>query len=58
MDKTRMMIKIKMWAMIKEELSKMKMIMIKKSQDYDHLLTQDLEKPFNMTIRSTIFLVI
>jgi hypothetical protein len=35
----------------------MNMRMIKKSQDYHHLLTQELDKPFNVIIRSTTFLV-
>jgi hypothetical protein len=39
------------------ELSKMKMEMIKKSQDHHHSLIQELGKPFNMTIISTTFLV-
>jgi transcription antitermination factor NusA-like protein len=59
MNKIRMVIKIKIkiWAMVKGELSKMKIGIIKKSQDHHHLLTQELDKPFNVTIRSTIFLV-
>jgi hypothetical protein len=55
------MIKIKkvnkMKMMIKGELSKMKMRMIKKSQDHHHSLIQELDKPFNVTILSTTFLV-
>jgi hypothetical protein len=31
--------------------------MIKKSQDHHHLLTQELDKPFNVTIWLTTFLV-
>jgi hypothetical protein len=58
MNKMKMMVKIKMWAMIKGEMSKMKMRVNKKSQDYNHLLTQELDKPFNMTIQSTTLLVI
>jgi hypothetical protein len=37
-NKMKMMIKIKTWAMIKEELSKMKMKMIKRSQNHHHSL--------------------
>jgi hypothetical protein len=55
------MIKIKkvnkMKMMIKGELSKMKMRMIKKSQDHHHSLIQELDKLFNVTILSTTFLV-
>jgi hypothetical protein len=58
MNKTKMMIKIKMWAMIKGELSKMKMRMIKKIHDHHHLLTQELDKPFNVTIWSITYFVI
>jgi hypothetical protein len=39
------------------ELCKMKMRMIKKSQDHHYSLFQELGKPFNVTIRSTTFLV-
>jgi hypothetical protein len=53
----KMMIKIMIWAMIRGELSKMKIRMIKKSQDHHHLLIQEFDKPFNVTIRSTIILV-
>jgi hypothetical protein len=58
MNKMNMMDKIKMWAMIKGELSKMNMRIKKKNQDHHHLLTQKLDKPFNVTIWSTTFLVI
>jgi hypothetical protein len=51
------MIKIMRWAIIKGELSMMKMGMIKKSQNHHHSLIQELGKPFNMTIWSTTFLV-
>jgi hypothetical protein len=57
MNKMKTMIKIKRWAMIKRKLNKMNMSMIKKSQDHHHLLIQDLDKPFNVIIRSTTFLV-
>jgi hypothetical protein len=53
---TKMMIKIMIWAMIKEDLSKMKIKMIK-SQDHHHSLIQELGKPFNVIILSTTFLV-
>jgi hypothetical protein len=56
-NKMKVMIKIKRWAMIKGELSKMKMRMIKKSQVHHHSLIQELDKSFNVTIRSTTFLV-
>jgi hypothetical protein len=56
-NKMMIMIKIKIWIMIKGELSKMKIRMIKKSQDHHYLLTQELDKPFNVTIWSTTFLV-
>jgi hypothetical protein len=36
--KMKIMIKIMMWAMIKGELNKIKIRMIKKSQDHHHLL--------------------
>jgi hypothetical protein len=49
------MIKIMRWAMIKGELSKMRMGMIKRSQD--HSLIQELSKPFNVIIQSITFLV-
>jgi hypothetical protein len=49
------MIKIMRWAMIKGELSKMRMGMIKRSQD--HSLIQELGKPFNVIIQSITFLV-
>jgi hypothetical protein len=55
-NKMKMMIKIMIWAMIKEDLSKMKIKMIK-SQDHHHSLIQELGKPFNVIIRSTTFLV-
>jgi hypothetical protein len=57
MNKMKMMVKIKTWAMIKGELSKIKMRMNKRSQNHHHLLTQELDKPFNVTIQSIIFLV-
>jgi hypothetical protein len=44
--------------MIKGELSKMKMRMIKKIHDHHHLLTQELDKPFNVTIWSITYFVI
>ena len=53
----KMLIKIKRWLMIKGELCKTKMMMIKKSQDHHHSLIQELGKLFNITIRSTTFLV-
>jgi hypothetical protein len=56
-NKMKMMTKIMRWAMTKGELSKMKMGMIKKSQDHHHSLIQELGKPFNVPIRSTTFLV-
>jgi hypothetical protein len=56
-NKMKMMIKIMRWTMIKGELSKIKMGMIKKSQDHHDSLIQELGKPFNVTIQSTIFLV-
>jgi hypothetical protein len=37
-NKMKMMIKIMRWAIIKGELGKMKMAMIKKSQDHHHSL--------------------
>jgi hypothetical protein len=52
-NKTKMMIKIIIWAMIKGELSKMKKRMIKTSQDHHHSLIQQFGKPFNVTIWST-----
>jgi hypothetical protein len=56
-NKIKMMINIMRWATIKGELSKMKMEIIKKSQDHHHSFIQELGKPFNLTIRSTTFLV-
>jgi transcription antitermination factor NusA-like protein len=56
-NQMKMMIKIMRWAMIKGELSKMKIRIIKKSQDHHHSLIQELDKPFNVTIWSTTFLV-
>jgi hypothetical protein len=56
-NKMKMMIKINRWGMIKGELSKMKMRMIKRSQDHHHSLIQELDKLFNVTIRSTTFMV-
>jgi hypothetical protein len=56
-NKMKMMIKIMRWAMIKGELSKMKMRMIKTSQDHHHSLIQELGKLFNVTIRLTTLLV-
>jgi hypothetical protein len=56
-NKMKMMIKIMRWAMIKEELSKMRIGMIKKSQNHYHSHIQELGKLFNVTIRSTTFLV-
>jgi hypothetical protein len=55
-NKMKMMTKIMRWEMIKGELSKMKMEMIKKSQDHHHSLIQELGKPFSVTIRLTTFL--
>jgi hypothetical protein len=49
-NKMRMMIKIKRWAMIKVEFSKMKMRVIKKSQDLHNSLIQELGKLYNVTI--------
>jgi hypothetical protein len=57
-NKTKMMIKFIIWAMIKGELSKMKTKMINTSQDHHHSLIQELEKPFNVIIQSTILLVL
>jgi uncharacterized membrane protein (DUF106 family) len=57
MNKMKIMIKIKTWEMNKGELSKMNMRMIKKIQDHHHLLIQELDKLFNVTIRLTTFLV-
>jgi hypothetical protein len=54
MNKTRIKIKIKMWAMI-QELCKMMRKMIKKSQDYHHLLTQEFDQPFNVINPLTTF---
>jgi hypothetical protein len=56
-NKIKMMINIMRWATIKGELSKMKMEIIKKSQDHHHSFIQELGKPFNLTIQSTTFLV-
>jgi hypothetical protein len=56
-NKKRMMIKIKRWAMIKGELIKLKMRVIKKRQDHHHSLIQELDKLYNVTIQSTIFFV-
>jgi hypothetical protein len=56
-NEMKVMIKIKRWTMIKGKLSKMKMRMIKKNQDHHHSLIQELDKQFNVTIRSTTFLV-
>jgi hypothetical protein len=53
----KIMFNFKRMAMIKGELSKMNMRMIKKSQDHHHLLIQELDKPFNVTIQSITFLV-
>jgi hypothetical protein len=55
--KVKMMIKIIIRAMIKGELSKMKIKMIETSQDHHHSLSQELGKPFSVTIRSTTFSV-
>jgi hypothetical protein len=55
--KMKIMIKIMIWAMIKGELSKMKIKMIKTSQEHHHSLIQELGKPFNAIIQSTTFLV-
>jgi hypothetical protein len=49
-NKMRMMIKIKRWTMIKRELSKMKMRVIKKSQDHHHSFIEEFDKPYNVTI--------
>jgi hypothetical protein len=57
MIKIKKVNKMKMVNMIKGKLSKMKMMMIKRSQDHHHSLIQELDKPFNVTIRLTIFLV-
>jgi hypothetical protein len=57
MNKMKIMFNFKRRAMIKGELSKMNMRMIKKSQDHHHLLIQELDKPFNVTIQSITFLV-
>jgi hypothetical protein len=56
-NEMKVMIKIKRWTMIKGKLSKMKMRMIKKNQDHHHSQIQELDKQFNVTIRSTTFLV-
>jgi hypothetical protein len=56
MNQTWIKINTKMWAMTKGELGKMKMRMIKRSKDHHHLLTQEFDKPFSMTIPSTTFL--
>jgi hypothetical protein len=56
-NKMKMMIKIKTWVMIKGELSKMKMKMTKRSQNHHHSLIQESDKPFNVAIRLTTFLV-
>jgi hypothetical protein len=56
-NETKMMIKIILWAMIKGELSKMKIKIINTSQDHHPSLIQDLGKPFNVTIQSTTSLV-
>jgi hypothetical protein len=45
-NKIRIMIKIKRWAMINGELSKMKMRVIKKSQYHHHSLIQELDKSY------------
>jgi hypothetical protein len=57
MNKTRIKINIKMRAMIKGELCKMKRRMIKRSQDHHHLLTQEFDKPFNVITPLTTYLV-
>jgi hypothetical protein len=44
--------------MVKGGLGKVKRMMIKKSQDHHHLLTQEFDILLNMIIPSTIFLVI
>jgi hypothetical protein len=49
-EQDTMIIKIKRWAMIKGELSKMKMRVIKKSLDHHHFLIQELDKPYNVAI--------
>jgi hypothetical protein len=56
-NKMKMMIKNMRWAMIKGELIKVKIKMINTSQDHHHSLIQELGEPFNVIIRSTIFLV-
>jgi hypothetical protein len=55
--KVKMMIKIIIRAMIMGELSKMKIKMIETSQDHHHSLSQELGKPFSVTIRSKTFSV-
>jgi hypothetical protein len=55
--KMKIMIKIMIWAMIKGELSKMKIKMINTSQDHRHSLIQELGKLFNVTNQSTTSLV-
>jgi hypothetical protein len=50
MNKKKMMIKIMRWAMIKGELSRMKIKMINTSQNHHHSLIQELRKLFNMII--------
>jgi stress-induced morphogen len=56
-NKMKRMIKIMIWAMIKGELTKTKIKMIKTSQDHHHSLIQELGKLFNVSIWSTTFLV-
>jgi hypothetical protein len=57
MNKARIKIKIKMRAMMKGELCKMKRKMIKRSRDHHHLLTQEFNKSFNVITLLTTYVV-